>query len=35
MADGGNPFGGLVGSIILIVILNVLSHMFDWGWVVF
>ena len=35
MARGGNQVGGLVVSIILIVILNVLSKMFDWGFVFF
>jgi len=25
--------GGIAGTVIIIVILNVLSQVFDWGWV--
>ena len=35
MARGANQVGGLVVSVIVIVILNVLSKMFDWGFVFF
>ncbi len=32
--DGiGGKAGGILGTIIVIVILNVLSYVFDWGWV--
>jgi hypothetical protein len=37
MADEGGGgigrFGGIAFTIIVIVILNVLSQAFDWGWV--
>ena len=29
----GAKAGGMAGTIILIVILNVLSYIFDWGWI--
>ncbi len=30
--DGGR-LGGIIGTIVVLVILNVLSQVFDWGWV--
>jgi hypothetical protein len=33
MAEGGGSrYGGWLISIAIIVILNILSHVFDWGW---
>jgi hypothetical protein len=28
-----NAAGGIAGTVIIVVILNVLSHIFNWGWV--
>ena len=30
--DGGGKFGGIIGSIVVVGILNLLSYLFDWGW---
>lgn len=33
MGDGGSRFGGIAFLIGAVVVLNVLSHVFNWGWV--
>jgi len=33
MAGKGEKFAGALGMIVLIVILNILSHVFNWGWI--
>lgn len=33
MGDGGSRFGGIAFLIAAVVVLNVLSHVFNWGWV--
>lgn len=30
---GGGRFAGIIGTVIILGILNVLSQVFDWGWV--
>lgn len=32
MGQGGSQFGGIIGLVIVVVILNGLSYAFDWGW---
>ena len=36
MADeggGGGAWSGIMVTIVILVILNVLSYMFNWGWI--
>ncbi len=34
MADeGGGGIAGIIGTIVVIGLLNLLSHLFDWGWI--
>lgn len=32
MGQGGSQLGGIVGLVIVVVVLNGLSYVFNWGW---
>ena len=31
-SEGRNPLGGILGTIVVVALLNGLSWLFDWGW---
>lgn len=35
MANGGFRFGGIIGLVVIVVVLNVVSYAFDLGWTFF
>ena len=35
MARGGFRFGGIIGLVVVVVVLNAVSYFFDLGWTFF